>query len=116
MKPEHALVQLLKLEALDIDGVKLYTGWTHEKTVETIEKCKASGAIERKLYKCQYGYKYAVSTVPNTQRITELQRLSTDLPKMRVGRHQGIAADEHRQSGKESETDGMVATLDRVWS
>lgn len=116
MTPEHALVQLLKLEALDIDGIKLYTGWAHEKAVETIEKCKASGAIERKFYKCQYWYKYAVPTVPDTKRITDLQRLSTDLPKMRVGRNQRVAADEHRQSGKESQTDGMAATLDRVWS
>ena len=79
MTPEHALVQLLKLEALDIDGIKLYTGWTHEKAVETIESCKASGAIEWK----HKPSRYVVPAVPESQRSTTTQCLQPAVPEVR---------------------------------
>jgi hypothetical protein len=48
MTPEHALVQLLKLEPLtDYDIVK-YTGWDCGKVEKTLEKCIASRKVEAK--------------------------------------------------------------------
>lgn len=78
MTPAYTLIQLLKLEALSFDDIVKYTGWTHEKTTEIIEGCKASGEIEWK----HKPSRYAVPAVPEPQRSPITQCLQPTMPNV----------------------------------
>lgn len=48
MTADYALIQLLKLEPLNLSDIIKYSTWTHEKAIETIEKCVTGGKVEAK--------------------------------------------------------------------
>lgn len=108
MNPEYALTQLLKLDPLTFDEIKLYTGWTDEKTNSAIEKCKASGEIQRKCSKNQFGYKWAVRTMPDTQGSPVIQRIQPTVHHVWGVRNKSAATAGYRAYSKDGEAKGLV--------
>ena len=107
MTPTHALTQLLKLGALSFDEIVKYTAWTHEKTAETLEKCKASGAIEWK----HNPSRYVVPTVPKPERSPIAQCLQSVVPAMRGARHTRLATYGNRYNNKDNAAQSLAGWL-----